>query len=126
MSDYRQIAVSTGGNVVIENDLHQVAVIRFNAKRIADEIEIQELGEDLLAFVGATKTRAVILDFEGVEFLSSAVLAHLIEFHNQSTKAGQIVKMAGLSHIVRQTFEITQLDRKFAISGSLEEAEAAF
>ncbi|MFM7135668.1 MAG: anti-sigma factor antagonist, partial [Planctomycetota bacterium] len=51
-----------------------VSVVTFRDRKILDEVAIQELGTELFALVELDNRKAILLDFEGVEFLSSAAL----------------------------------------------------
>ena len=65
MPDYQQITVANVGDI---------AVVRFRAEKIIDEAQIQQFGEELVSLVKGEGRSALILNFEGVDFLSSAAL----------------------------------------------------
>jgi len=55
----------------------EVAMVRFQDKKIMDTVAIQELGDELLGLVDKDKKKSLLLNFLGVEFLSSAALNKL-------------------------------------------------
>ena len=52
----------------------EVTIIRFVDRKILDESNIQELGQELFQLVEEENRKNLLLDFTNVEFLSSAAL----------------------------------------------------
>ncbi|MCA9184704.1 MAG: STAS domain-containing protein [Pirellulaceae bacterium] len=117
MAGYQQIKVTEVGDV---------AVVRFKHRRIIDEAAIQELGDELFALVEQEKREAILLNFEDVEFLSSAALGKLIKMDKKVKSAAGKLKLASIRPEIYEVFTLTRLDRLFDIKDSEREALAAF
>ncbi len=103
-----------------------VSVVRFRDRKILDEAAIQELGAELATLVDVDNRKAILLDFEGVEFLSSAALGKLITFDRKVKTAQGRLKMCGISPGILEVFQVTKLNKVFDIRGAAAEAITAF
>ena len=114
---HRRIDVSKTGDV---------SVVKFLDRKILDEAAIQELGSELFGLVEIDNRKAILLDFDGVEFLSSAALGKLITFDRKLKTAKGRLKMCGISPGILEVFQVTKLNKVFDIRTDLAEALAAF
>jgi anti-sigma B factor antagonist len=112
MSDYQQIELT-------ESD--DVAIVRFKTYKITNELHVKLFGEELLSLVEAGRKK-VVLDFENVEFLSSAALGHLIKLRKRAKAAESKVVLTNIRDTIFEVFSITGLDQEFTITKSLDEA----
>ena len=103
-----------------------VSVVRFRDRKILDEASIQELGSELFALVELDNRKTILLDFEGVEFLSSAALGKLITFDRKVKTSKGRLKMCGLAPGILEVFQVTKLNKVFDIRADAAEALAAF
>lgn len=103
-----------------------VSVVRFRDRKILDEAAIQELGAELAALVDVDNRKAILLDFDGVEFLSSAALGKLITFDRKVKTSQGRLKMCGISPGILEVFQVTKLNKVFDIRGDAAEAIGAF
>jgi anti-sigma B factor antagonist len=117
MATHRRIDVSKTGDV---------SVVKFLDRKILDEAAIQELGSELFGLVEIDNRKAILLDFDGVEFLSSAALGKLITFDRKLKTAKGRLKMCGISPGILEVFQVTKLNKVFDIRTDLAEALAAF
>jgi anti-sigma B factor antagonist len=117
MATHRRIDVSKTGDV---------SVVTFTDQKILDETAIQELGTELFGLVEIDNRKAILLDFTGVEFLSSAALGKLITFDRKLKTAKGRVKMCGLVPGILEVFQVTKLNKVFDIRADRGEALAAF
>jgi len=113
MSKLRRIEVSESASV---------NVIRFLDQKIIDPEAIQELGQELFDLVERDDCKKLVLNFENVEFLSSAALGKLITFEKKSKRNGAQLILTNISPEIFQVFAITNLDKLFQIKDS--EADA--
>ena len=104
----------------------EVTVVKFRDKKILDEASIQELGAELFALVEQQNRKAVLLNFDGVEFLSSAALGKLITFDRKVKAAKGRLKMSNIRPEILEVFQVTKLNRVFDIRGEEAEAISAF
>lgn len=99
-----------------------ISVVRFKDHKIIDPEAIQQLGEELFALVEEEEREKIVLNFSGVEFLSSAALGKLITFDKKAKRLGAKLILTNISAEIFQVFAITNLDKLFEIKDS--EADA--
>jgi anti-sigma B factor antagonist len=63
----------------------------------------------------ASGNRKLLLDFQGVEFMSSAMLGKLIQLHKRCKTDKIKFKLCGISKNPLDVFKITKLDKLFEI-----------
>lgn len=103
-----------------------VAVVTFLDKRILDEPTIQAIAEQLFSLVEQDARRKLLLDFTGVEYMSSAALGKLINLHKKlQTLKGQLA-MCNVVPQIYEVFAITKLDKIFKIFPDQDAALASF
>jgi anti-sigma B factor antagonist len=104
----------------------EVAMVRFIDRKIMDPVIIQEVGEELFALVEKDKRNNVLLNFAGVEFLSSAALNKLIVLDKKIKTASGKLQLCNLKPEIFEIFAVTRLTQLFAIKRTEQEALAAF
>ncbi len=117
MSEYRQITVA---------DKDGVFVVRFVSEKIVDELEIQELGDELTSLIEKDNRSALLLNFDGVRFLSSAALGKLIKLDQLVKQHESKLKFSNIRADVYEVFKITKLDTVFDIRETEADALAGF
>jgi len=103
-----------------------VSVVKFRDRKILDEAVIQELGAELFGLVEVDNRKTILLDFDGVEFLSSAALGKLITFDRKVKTSKGRLKMCGIAPGILEVFQVTKLNKVFDIRPDAGEALAAF
>ena len=106
MAGYRRLKVSEVGDIT---------VIRFADQKILDESSIQEMGQELFALVEEQKRKNILLNFTGVEFLSSAALGKLILLERKVKEAQGRLKLCSIRPEIYEVFVITRLNKLFDI-----------
>ena len=99
-----------------------VGVVRFLTSQVLDEMNVQQLGEELRQLVDKQYLVKVVINFERVKFLSSAVLGKLISLHKRLGKEKGRLALCCINKDVRQVFKITRLDKLIPIFDSEESA----
>ncbi len=117
MATHRRITVS---------DNSGVSVVRFVDKKIVDSGSIEQLGEELNSLATVDKLNKILLNFDGVEFMSSAALNKLISLNTKVKAAAGRLKLCCLRAEIKEVFTITRLDRVFDLRKTEEEAIEAF
>lgn len=113
MSTMSRIEVSESANI---------SVVRFQDQKIIDPEAIQELGQELFDLVERDDRKKLVLNFENVEFLSSAALGKLITFEKKAKRNDSELILTNISPEIFQVFAITNLDKLFQIKDT--EADA--
>jgi len=68
----------------------------------------------------------LILDCDGLSYISSMGLGMLVRVHSRMKKVGGDVKLANLHGTVAEILQLVKLDRVFHIYRSVDEAVASF
>ncbi len=103
-----------------------VSVVRFSDRKILEEIPIAEIGEQLTNLAASETGIKMLLDFENVEHLSSAVLSMLINLNKQVGEQGGQLKLANIKPQIYEVFKITRLSEVFDIYPSTTEAKKSY
>lgn len=117
MSSNRRLQVTEAG---------EVTVVHFNDRKILDESNIQEMGQELFDLIERQDRKKLLLNFTHVEFLSSAALGKLITLNKRRKAHGASLKLCGIRPDIYEVFSITKLDRLFEIHEDEADAMAAF
>jgi anti-sigma B factor antagonist len=117
MAIHRRLEVSEVGDVT---------VVRFVDRKILDEGNIQEIGQELFDLVEKEGRRKLLLNFGSVDFLSSAALGKLITLDKKSKAAGAQLKLSNIRPEIYEVFLLTHLYKLFDIKDDEAEALAAF
>ena len=108
-------------------DVGEVLVVSFNQASILDQMVIDQIGREFdQAELEASGNRKLLLNFQTVEYMSSAMLGKLIQLHKRC-KADKIkLKLCGIAKNPLDVFKITKLDKLFEIHKDAPTALAAF
>ena len=117
MPEHRRLELSEVGDIT---------VVRFVDRRILDVTSIEELGAELFGLVEQEHRKNLLLNFAGVEFLSSAALNKLLILDRKVKRAGGKLKLANLRREIYEVFVITKLHEVFDIREDENEALEAF
>ena len=117
MAERKRIKVSEMGDATI---------VRFLDRKILDEANIQELGQELFDLVEQDERKRVVLNFSTVEFLSSAALGKLITLNKKARSHGCQLKLSNVRPEIYEVFAITKLNKLFDIKEDETDALAAF
>ena len=117
MPTHKRIDVSKVGDVT---------VVKFVDKKILDEAGILELGSELFSLIEHDNRRSIVLNFDNVDFLSSAALGKLITLDRKVKSAQGRLKMSNIRPEILEVFQITKLNKVFDIRGEEAEAISAF
>lgn len=107
-------------------EVEGVCVVRFNRSRITDPDYVEQLGNELVKLVDADKKLKLLINFEGVQFLSSAALGKLMKLDKRVRTAGGQLELCNLGEVPREAFRITRLDDTFSIHDTEQEGMSAF
>ena len=106
-------------------EVAEVTVVRFVDRKILDESNIQELGQELFQLVEEENRNRLVLNFHNVEFLSSAALGKLITLDKKVKSHGGRLKLSNIRPEIYEVFAITKLTKLFIIKDDEADALAA-
>ncbi|MCL2647519.1 MAG: STAS domain-containing protein [Phycisphaerales bacterium] len=96
--------------------------VEFTSRKILDEANIAEIGEQLNAIVEKEDRPRMIISFAAVDHLSSAALGTLITINNKvKQKSGQL-RLSDINPQIYEVFNITKLNKLFRIYSTMKEA----
>ena len=99
-----------------------VGIVRFEISQVLDELNVQQLGDEFRDLVEKNYLVKIVINFERVKFLSSAVLGKLISLYKRLGKEKGRLALCCINKDVRQVFKITRLDKIIPIFDTEEEA----
>ncbi len=89
--------------------------------QVNGEINISS-SPDLRKHFEKLSSKKIVLDLEKVTYVDSSGLATLVEMLKKTKSKGGILGLAGMTDKVKSLFEITKLDKLFAIYPSRSQA----
>ena len=99
-----------------------VAIVSFTEMRILDELAVNAIGEQFDELAGQDTILKVVLNFKGVDRMSSAVIGKIIGLFNRLSKKSGALRLCGLNDVIREVFTITSLDNVLGIHDDLASA----
>ena len=108
------------------NQVGDVTVVRFVDRKILDEANIQEMGQEMFHLVEADNRKKLLLNFSSVEFLSSAALGKLITLEKKVKAHSGKLKLSNIRPEIYEVFAITKLNKLFDIRNDEADALASF
>lgn len=85
-------------------------IVRFTANQLRDK-EAYQIGAELRVLTAQTSVQSILLNFEGVEYLTSTMIGQLFKLRNICKAKNIAVKVCGLSPAVRSVVEIVRLPK---------------
>lgn len=99
-----------------------VTVVKLADRKILDEINISQIGEQLNAIVAESEAPKLVLDFSNVSHMSSSALGMLITLHKRIREKDGQLRLCNIQAAIYEVFVITRLNEIFRISGTRDEA----
>lgn len=104
-----------------------VLVVNFTDAKILDEARIQQIGKEMMEMAAAAETnKKLLVNFQGVQFMSSAMIGKLVLLNKKSKAATVDLKFCSISPNVLEVFKITRLNKVFKIVKDEEQALKEF
>ena len=96
----------------------EVGVVSFTTTQVLDELNVQQLGQELMDLVDKQYIVKMVINFEHVKFLSSAVLGKLISLSKRIAEEKGRLAFCNIREEILQVFKITRLDKIIPIAES--------
>lgn len=113
---------ATRGPCLRVRTIERTAIVRFeDAEVLFEESAVHAVGQQLRRLIEDGHTRLVV-NFDGVRYLSSEVLGILAGLHKKVEQVRGRIQLCGLDPLLREMLQITHLDRVFDVCA--DEAEA--
>ncbi len=108
------------------SEVEGVCVVRFMRSRITDPDYVEQVGNELVKLIDTDKKTKILVNFDGVQFLSSAALGKLMKLDKRIRTASGQLELCNLGEVPREAFRITRLDDTFNIHETQQDAISAF
>ncbi len=82
---------------------------------VLSAINVAEFGNEVVAYVESRPGVNLLLNFENVDYLSSAVLTELLRVNKAIEGVNGKLRLCSLSKVILEVFQITNLDKMFTI-----------
>jgi len=105
---------------------HGVAILSFSTHYLQSEEMIEKVGAELLELVENYECTKVLLTFEGVRLISSAMLAQVLKLHKRLAKKKGRVRVCGLNPTIREVLRASQIDRLLEVYDDTKAALTTF
>ncbi len=92
-----------------------VTVVGFNTPYLQAEADVEKVGAELFDLVDSQKLTKLVLSFQGVRFVSSSMLAQLVQLHKKLHKSGGKLRLCALSPTLADLVHTTHLDKLFEV-----------
>lgn len=99
-----------------------VTVVAFTDRKILDEINISQIGEQLNALVAGSSSPKLVLDFSAVSHMSSSALGMLITVHKRIRERNGQLRLCAIQPAIFEVFVITRLNEILKICADQKEA----
>jgi anti-sigma B factor antagonist len=118
---------SRGGRHRLEvKDVEDVTTVRFTDRKLADLPTIEVIGQQLFTLVDDQRRSNLLLNFAGVEYLSSAALLKLMTLRKKVLAAGGKLVLCGVNPLIYEVFAVAKLDKLFVMRADEQEGLKAF
>ncbi len=102
--------------------LAPTTVVRFKHRTILDSVAIESIGEYLLHLAGEEGQRNFLLNFAGVESLTSVMLGKFVALHRLLNEEGGQLAFCCVDPFLLEIFKITQIPDRIPIHADEEQA----
>ena len=112
---------------ILEFTVHgPITVGRILADSVLDALNVDQFGKAMLGYIESHPGVNLLLDFQQVDYLTSAVLTELLRARTAATEKGGAVRLCTLNDDIREIFQITSLEEVFPINEDVETALTHF
>jgi anti-sigma B factor antagonist len=99
-----------------------ISIGTIRTSSVLSAVNVAEFGNEVLGYIKEHPKLNLLLNFENVDYLSSAVLTELLRINKAMQETGGRLHLCAVSATIREIFEITNLDRIFIINSDGVEA----
>jgi anti-anti-sigma factor len=110
---------------LVSHEKDGVLIAQFTQGKILADGVIAQIGRELLDYADQAPGK-LLLDFQGVTFMSSAMIGKIVLLHKKCKTNKVDMRLCSISESIKEVFEITRLNRVFDIYENQEKALAAF
>lgn len=113
MSNEKLIEFKSAGRITV-GTIHSASVL--------DALNVTEFGKEAVEYVRKHRNVHLLMNFEHVGYLSSAVLTELLRIKEAAEQTRGGLRLCAVNADIRKVFEITNLDKVFVLYDEKDEA----
>lgn len=113
------------GPMLIQS-IANIKLVEFTVPTIIDQLQIEHIQQELVSLVEKPGQPKMIISFDGVNSISSAMLGTLITLHKKAKAGGGAVRLAHIAPSLMQVFKLTNLHKLLPIFDSTDKALEKF
>lgn len=117
---------SPNTSAILIQRMDDVRIIEFTDTAILDQLRIDRIHDELREIVVKSGVPKLILSFENVQNISSAMLGVLMSLNKQVNASGGEMRLSHISKNIAEVFSLTRLDRMLKIYKSTDQAMVKF
>ncbi len=102
-------------NLIAFSKRPPIHVGRVQTASMLDAVNVSQFGKELSGFVQEHDKVNLLLDFEDVNYLSSAVLSELLNAQERCEATGGGLRLCSVKPEIKKVFEISNLDKVFVL-----------
>ena len=102
-------------SLVMTSQIGEVGVVTFLTSQVLDEMNVQQLGRELDDLIEKEHMVKMVINFDKIKFLSSAVLGKLISLNKKISAEKGRLAFCLINDDIMQVFKITRLDKLIPI-----------
>ncbi|MGA2265037.1 MAG: STAS domain-containing protein [Phycisphaerae bacterium] len=106
-------------------DSNGITTVELTDKKILDELNIANIGDQLNALVAESASPKLVLDFSAVGHMSSSALGMLITLNKRLREKNGQLRLCGIRPSIYEVFAMTRLNEILQICPTKEEAIAS-
>lgn len=95
--------------------IQEVTVVRFKRRTILEPAAIQVIGDELLRLAGEEGRRRLVLNFTGVESLTSALLGEFAVLHRALSECGGRLAFCCVEPFLLHVFKVVKIPERIPI-----------
>lgn len=103
-----------------------VDIVLFTEGRLVNDALLRQAGQELIKVMNKSEQGKLLINFERVKFMASAMLGQLVNLHKQCKAAKVELKLCSIAPEILEVFKLTRLDAVFDIQDTEARALAAF
>lgn len=101
---------------------NDVAVVSFRTSRILDQSNVQQLGEELDGLINDHGFTKIVLNFNKIHYMSSAVMGKLVGLQKKVQSHNGELRLCNISPSIYEIFEIMRFNELFDICETEDDA----
>ena len=118
--------MSETSDILMVQRMGEVHIVELLQPSILDQHLIQRIRDGIMEILTRSGTFKMVISFENVSHLASAMLGVLMELNNKVKEHKGEVRLCSLQPSIREVFKLTALDKVLKIFKSTDDAMVKF